>query len=66
MIKWDLSQVCKDGLISADQSILYNSVLEKTLMLGKLEAKGEEDDRRLDGLMTSPTKGTRTWANSGR
>ena len=30
--------------------------LEKTLMLGKIEGRGEGDDRGQDGLMASPTQ----------
>ena len=38
--------------------------LEKTLMLAKLKAGGEEDDRGWDGWMTSPTQWTRVWVDS--
>ena len=38
---------------------------EKTLMLGKIEAGGEGDDRGWDGWMASPTQWTRVWASSG-
>ena len=54
MIKWDFSQVCKDGSVSADQSILYNSVLEKAPMLGKIEGKrrrGWQKIRWLDDII---------------
>ena len=37
---------------------------EKTLMLGKIEAGGEGDDRGWDGLMASPTQWTWVWVNS--
>ena len=40
--------------------------LEKTLMLGKIEAVGEEDDRGWDVWMASPIQWTWVWANSGR
>ena len=40
--------------------------LEKTLMLGRLKAEGEEGDGRWDGWMASPIQWTWTWANSGR
>ena len=40
--------------------------LEKTLMLGKTEAEGEEGDRGWDGWMASPIQWTETWANLGR
>ena len=33
--------------------------LEKTLMVGKIEAGGEGDDRRRDGWMAAPTQWTR-------
>ena len=36
--------------------------LEKTLMLGKIEARGEGDDRGWDGWMTSLTR--RTWVRA--
>ena len=38
---------------------------EKTLMLGKLKAGGEEDDRGWDGWMASPTWWTWVWTSSG-
>ena len=38
--------------------------LEKTLMLGKLKAGGEGDDRGWDGWMASPTLWTWFWVNS--
>ena len=38
--------------------------LEKTLMLGKIEGKGEGDDRGWDGWMASPTQWTWIWASS--
>ena len=39
--------------------------LEKTLMLGKLKAGGERDDRGWDGWMASPTQWIWVWVNSG-
>ena len=39
--------------------------LEKTLMLGKLKAGGDGDDRGWDGWIASPTQWTWVWANSG-
>ena len=39
--------------------------LEKTLMLGKMKAGGEGDDRGWDGWMASPTHWTWVWARSG-
>ena len=38
---------------------------EKTLMLGKIEGRGEGDDRGWGGWMASPTKWTWVWASSG-
>ena len=38
--------------------------LEKTLMLGKIEAGGEGDDRGRDGWMASPTWWMWVWVNS--
>ena len=38
--------------------------LEKTLMLGKIEGRGEGDDRGWDGWMASPTQWTWVWINS--
>ena len=35
--------------------------LEKTLMLGKIEAGGEGDDRGRDDWMASPTQWTWVW-----
>ena len=40
--------------------------LEKTLMLGKIEAGGEGGGRGWDGWMASPTQWTWVWANSRR
>ena len=41
--------------------------LEKTLMLGKIEGKGEKGGYRgWDGWMASPTQWTQVWANSGQ
>ena len=40
--------------------------MEKTLMLERLRARGDRDDRGLDGWMASPTQWTWVWANSGR
>ena len=37
---------------------------EKTLMLGKIAAGGEGDDRGWDGWMSSPTQWTWVWVNS--
>ena len=39
--------------------------LEKTLMLGKTEKRGEGDDRGWDGWMASLTQWTWVWASSG-
>ena len=39
--------------------------LEKTLMLGRLKAEGEGDDRGWDGWMASPTQWTWVWVSSG-
>ena len=39
--------------------------LEKTLMLERLKAGGEGDDRGWDGWMASPTGWTWVWASSG-
>ena len=38
--------------------------LEKTLMLGRLKAGGEGDDRGWDGWMVSPAQWTWVWAHS--
>ena len=43
-----------------------DSSLAKTLMLGKIEGKGEEGNREWDGWIASPTQWIRPWANSGR
>jgi len=39
--------------------------LEKTLMLGRLKARGEGDNRGWDGWMASPTRWTWVWVGSG-
>ena len=46
-------------LIRTDES------LEKSLMLGKIEGRGEEGIRGWDGWTASPMQWTSTWANSG-
>ena len=38
--------------------------LEKTMVLGKIEGSGEEDDRGWDGWMASPTLRTWVWVSS--
>ena len=40
-------------------------LFEKTLMLGKIEAGGEGDDRGWDDWMASPTRWTWIWVDSG-
>ena len=40
--------------------------LEKTLTLGKIEGRGEDDDRGRDGWMASLIQRTWVWAISGR
>ena len=40
--------------------------LEKTLMLGKVEGKGEGGNRGWDGWMAPLVQWTSVWANSGR
>ena len=57
------------GEIDSEAPILWppevkNSLLEKTLVLGKNEAGGEGDDRGWDDWMASPTQWTWVWANS--
>ena len=39
--------------------------VQKTLMLGKMKAGGEGDDRGWDGWMASPIRWTWVWVNSG-
>ena len=43
----------------------WTDSLEKTLMLGRLKAWGECDDRGWDGWIASPTWWTWTWISSG-
>ena len=38
---------------------------EETLVLGRLRAEGEGDDRGWDGWMASPTQWTWVWVDSG-
>ena len=45
--------------------ILRADSFEKTLALGKIEGRREEDDRGWDGWMASPTQWTWVWVNSG-
>ena len=40
-------------------------LFEKTLILGRLKAGGDGDDRGWDGWMASPTQWTWVWVNSG-
>ena len=40
-------------------------LFEKTLMLAKIEGRGEGDDRGWDGWMASPTRWTWIWVDSG-
>ena len=40
-------------------------LLEKTLMLGKIEGGGEGDDRGWDSWMASPTRWTWVWVTLG-
>ena len=42
-----------------------NWLIGKTPMLGKIEGRGEGDDRGWDGWMASPTQWTWVWVNSG-
>ena len=42
------------------------SLLEKTLMLERLKAEGEEGNRGWDGWMALPTQWTWIWTNPGR
>ena len=42
-----------------------NWLISKTLMLGRLKAGGEGDDRGWDGWMASLTQWTWVWASSG-
>ena len=46
--------------------ILRADSFEKTLMLGKIEGRGERDNRGWDGWMASPTQWTWVWTSSGR
>ena len=68
-IRHDMNIHWKDWCWSWNSRILpldaerVNS-LEKTLMLGRLRAGGEENDRGWDGWMPSPTRWTWVWASS--
>ena len=46
-------------------SDVKNWLLEKSLMLGKIEGKREGDDRGWDGSMASVTRWTWVWASFG-
>ena len=55
------------GLISLlSKGLSRADSLEKTLVLQRLRAGGEGDDRGWDGWMASSTQWTWVWANSGR
>ena len=41
-------------------------LMEKTVMLGKIEGRRRRGNREWDGWMASPTQCTWVWANSGR
>ena len=49
-----------------DHLIQRADSLEKTLILGKTEGKGEDSRRGWDGYIASPTHWTWIWANSQR
>ena len=54
------------GIEPRSPKTLYHlSPQEKTMMLGKLKAGGEEDNRGWDGWMASPNQWTWVWVNSG-
>ena len=69
--KWNQSRMFIGRTdVAAEILILWPSdgrtdSLEKTLMLGKIEAGREGDDRGWDGCMASPTWWTWVWVNSG-
>ena len=42
-----------------------SQLIEKTLMLGKIEGRRRRGWQRMDGWMASPTQWTWVWANSG-
>ena len=48
-----------------DHLIQRTDSFEKTLMLGKIEAGAEGDDRGWDGWIASPPRGTWVWVSSG-
>ena len=55
--------------VEAETPILWppdvkNWLFEKSLMLERLKAGGEGDDRGLDGWIASPTQRTWVWVNS--
>ena len=52
-------------LQSFDNLMQRTDSLEKPLMLGKIEGRGEGDNRGWDGWMASPTQWTWVWVNSG-
>ena len=59
------------GRTDAEAPTLWSSdaknwLIEKTLMLGKIEAEGEGDDRGWDGWMASLTLWIWVWASSRR
>ena len=47
------------------EKTLKSWLIEKTLMLGRLKAGGEGDDRGWDSWMASLTQWTWVWVNSG-
>ena len=56
--------------VEAETPILWHVMqradsLEKTLMLGKIEGRGEGDNRGWAGWMASPTRWTWVWVDSG-
>ena len=59
-------QMPKLNLQSFGHLMQRTDSLEKTLMLGRLKAGGERDDRGWDGWMAPPTQWTWVWASSKR
>ena len=55
----------KVKLLSFGQLMWRTDSFEKTLMLGKIEGRGEGDNREWDGWIALPTQWTWIWVNSG-
>ena len=60
----DISHIGLRPNLKTSFNLNYPDSFEKTVMLGKMEARAEGFDRRWEGWMASPTQWTWVWVNS--